>query len=145
MNIGAVAPALQLLYVIMMYIVSGSATFQLDVCRSVDTSAVRRSTRSLSRFGARMSTRKSRWVSRPIYLRAIEARSSRGLVSGVYDEDFDEDDDEVESRFRKSPSATGYIGYHARKQLAFDLWWLALAVWLICIIERGAINSGDLP
>lgn len=23
----------------------------------------------------------------------------------------------------------------ARRQLAFDMWWLALALWLVCIIE----------
>jgi hypothetical protein len=64
---------------------------------------------------------------------------------GVYDEDFDEDPDDVEARFDKSHSATQYIGYHARKQLAFDMWWLVAAVWLICIVERHRIGSGDWP
>jgi hypothetical protein len=65
--------------------------------------------------------------------------------TGVYDEDFDEDPDDVEARFDKTHAATQYIGYHARKQLAFDLWWLALAVWLICIVERHRIGSTDWP
>ena len=67
------------------------------------------------------------------------------LATGVYDEDFDDDPDEMEARFDKSHSATAYIGYHARKQLAFDLWWLALAVWLICIVERNRIGSPNWP
>ncbi|KAF8346023.1 cation transport protein-domain-containing protein [Amanita rubescens] len=29
-----------------------------------------------------------------------------------------------------------YLALHARKQLAFDMWWLSLALFLICIIER---------
>ena len=66
-------------------------------------------------------------------------------TTGVYDEDFDDDPDEMEARFDKSHSATAYIGYHARKQLAFDLWWLALAVWLICIVERNRIGSPNWP
>ncbi|PSK50311.1 Potassium transport protein 1 [Elsinoe australis] len=32
-----------------------------------------------------------------------------------------------------------YLGTFIRKQLAYDLWGLALAVWLISIIERGSI------
>jgi len=63
----------------------------------------------------------------------------------VYDQDYDESPDDVEARFEKSHSATQYIGYHARKQLAFDLWWLGLAVWLICIVERHRLGSTDWP
>lgn len=33
-----------------------------------------------------------------------------------------------------------YLGWHARRQLAFDIWWLALGLWLVCIIERGPLN-----
>ncbi|GAA5828114.1 hypothetical protein JCM11251_002595 [Rhodosporidiobolus azoricus] len=99
-----VAPALQLLYVIMMYI----AVYPIAV--SIRTTNV------------------------------YEEKSM-----GVYDEDFDEDPDDVEARFERSHSATQYIGYHARKQLAFDLWWLALAVWLICIVERHRIGSSEWP
>lgn len=31
----------------------------------------------------------------------------------------------------------------ARRQLAFDIWWLAFALWLICIMERHQINRSD--
>ncbi|KEI37607.1 uncharacterized protein L969DRAFT_96134 [Mixia osmundae IAM 14324] len=33
------------------------------------------------------------------------------------------------------------LAHHARKQLAFDIWWVVLAIWLICIIERHGIND----
>lgn len=98
------APALQLLYVIMMYI----AVYPIAVS-----------------------------------IRSTNVYEEKSM--GVYDEDFDDDPDEMEARFDKSHSATAYIGYHARKQLAFDLWWLALAVWLICIVERNRIGSPNWP
>ncbi|GAA6063846.1 hypothetical protein JCM10212_003593 [Sporobolomyces blumeae] len=64
---------------------------------------------------------------------------------GVYDDDLDDDVDEREAEFAKTRSATQYIGFHARRQLAFDVWYMALGVWLIAIIERGRIRSGDWP
>ncbi|BGP04531.1 hypothetical protein JCM10049v2_000333 [Rhodotorula toruloides] len=103
-SLSTVAPALQLLYVIMMYI----AVYPIAVS-----------------------------------IRSTNVYEEKSM--GVYDEDFEEDPDEAEARFDKSHSATQYIGYHARKQLAFDLWWLALAVWLICIVERHRISSTDWP
>ncbi|GAA5873110.1 hypothetical protein JCM3774_000344 [Rhodotorula dairenensis] len=102
--IAQTAPALQLLYVIMMYI----AVYPIAVS-----------------------------------IRSTNVYEEKSM--GVYDEDFDDDPDEIEARFDKSHSATAYIGYHARKQLAFDLWWLALAVWLICIVERYRIGSPEWP
>ncbi|GAA5925325.1 hypothetical protein JCM3775_006423 [Rhodotorula graminis] len=103
-SLSSVAPALQFLYVIMMYI----AVYPIAVS-----------------------------------IRATNVYEEKSM--GVYDEDFDEDPDDAEARFEKSHSATQYIGYHARKQLAFDLWWLGLAVWLICIVERHRLGSTDWP
>ncbi|GAA5951506.1 hypothetical protein JCM21900_001587 [Sporobolomyces salmonicolor] len=97
------APAVQLLYVIMMYI----AVYPIAVS-----------------------------------IRSTNVYEEKSM--GVYDEDFDDPDD-VEAKFEKTHSATQYIGYHARKQLAFDMWWLVLAVWLICIVERHRIGSDDWP
>lgn len=34
-----------------------------------------------------------------------------------------------------------YLASHARRQLAFDMWWLGFALWLICIIERSNIEN----
>jgi hypothetical protein len=36
---------------------------------------------------------------------------------------------------------TDVIVLSARRQLAFDIWWLAFALWLICIIEVGHTNE----
>ena len=36
-----------------------------------------------------------------------------------------------------------YLAYHARKQLAFDMWWLSGALILICIFERGPLSDPD--
>lgn len=49
---------------------------------------------------------------------------------GVFDDE--ENADDVEARFEKLKhhSPGSYIAYHARKQLAFDMWWLVLALWL---------------
>lgn len=63
----------------------------------------------------------------------------------MYDENYEDDDDDAEAQFNKTHSATAYIGYHARKQLAFDMWWLVLGIWLICIVERSRIGSAEWP
>ncbi|KAE8225980.1 hypothetical protein CF319_g1342 [Tilletia indica] len=34
-----------------------------------------------------------------------------------------------------------FIAVHARRQLAFDMWWLGFALWLICIIEKTEIEN----
>jgi len=36
-----------------------------------------------------------------------------------------------------------YLAWHIRKQLAFDIWWLFIALWIICLIERHNINETD--
>ncbi|WAR62971.1 hypothetical protein PtB15_18B53 [Puccinia triticina] len=40
-------------------------------------------------------------------------------------------------------STPSYLALHIRKQLAFDIWWLALAVWCICIAERSKIVTAQ--
>lgn len=34
-----------------------------------------------------------------------------------------------------------YLAAHARRQLAFDIWWLGFSLWLLCIVERGNIQD----
>lgn len=34
-----------------------------------------------------------------------------------------------------------YLAMHARKQLAFDMWWIGLALFLLCIIERHNLDD----
>jgi hypothetical protein len=136
---------LQLLYVIMMYIVSlalvsrtREPTLTIPIQAVYPIAVSIRSTNVYEEKSMGASD-----ISGPNT--HTEAELRRLLTTGVYDEDFDDDPDEMEARFDKSHSATAYIGYHARKQLAFDLWWLALAVWLICIVERNRIGSPNWP
>ncbi|KAG2153183.1 cation transport protein-domain-containing protein [Suillus clintonianus] len=37
-----------------------------------------------------------------------------------------------------------YLAMHARRQLAFDMWWLCLALVLVCIIERGNLDNTEI-
>jgi len=46
-------------------------------------------------------------------------------------------DEDAENKGEQS-----YISEHIRKQIAYDLWWLILAIWLITIIERHDIVAG---
>ncbi|KAK4054900.1 hypothetical protein OIV83_000824 [Microbotryomycetes sp. JL201] len=100
-SLSTTAPALQMLYVVMMYVA--------------------------------------------VYPIAMSVRSSNVYEEkslGVYDDD---DESAMEAEFNQNHSATKYISYHARKQLAFDMWWLVLGLWLLCIIERGPINDRSKP
>lgn len=56
-----------------------------------------------------------------------------------------DDPNEVEEKYNRSRRVGGYFAYHARRQLAFDIYWLAFSVWLICIVERNGIIDGDRP
>ncbi|KAF8622670.1 hypothetical protein AX15_006779 [Amanita polypyramis BW_CC] len=57
------------------------------------------------------------------------------------------DDDPDEGGFKSSnPRVTiwsKYLAVHAYRQLTFDIWWISLALFLICIIERGNITNPD--
>lgn len=36
-----------------------------------------------------------------------------------------------------------YFGWHLRRQVAYDIWWLVSGIFLICIIERTKIMDDD--
>ncbi|KAF8648539.1 hypothetical protein AX16_006243 [Volvariella volvacea WC 439] len=60
---------------------------------------------------------------------------------GIYPtEDYTEDQD-FNPEGARSTVWSKYLTMHARKQLAFDMWWLAFALFLVCIVERGMIND----
>ncbi|PCH38348.1 TrkH-domain-containing protein [Wolfiporia cocos MD-104 SS10] len=61
---------------------------------------------------------------------------------GIYnDEDnFDDDPDPEKSRIAVWSE---YLSWHIRKQLSFDMWWLATALFLICIIERDGLDDAE--
>ncbi|GAA6010211.1 hypothetical protein JCM11491_005393 [Sporobolomyces phaffii] len=100
-NLGEVAPALQFLFVVMMY---------------------------LSAY--------------PI---AISVRSSNTYEDqSVAVHETEADEEEIEASFhRENRPASAYIAQHVRRQLSFDIGFLTLAVFLLCIMERHRIGSAD--
>lgn len=81
---------------------------------------------------------------------------------GVYDnsnDDADEgwddiySDDEVDNSSGSSPSpprkekrsTTSFIGTHLRRQLSFDLWFMFLGLFIICLAEGGKIRDPSRP
>lgn len=58
---------------------------------------------------------------------------------GVFDEE--EGDEEPNTEGTRVAVWGRYLAWHARRQLAFDMWWLGLALFLVCIIEKGKIED----
>ncbi|KAJ7125143.1 cation transport protein-domain-containing protein [Mycena epipterygia] len=80
-----------------------------------------------------------------VYPIAMSVRSTNVYEEqslGVFRDDEDsEDEDNFEPTGESRVTVwSRYLAMHARKQLAFDMWWLGLAVFLVCIIERHSID-----
>ncbi|CDK25510.1 unnamed protein product [Kuraishia capsulata CBS 1993] len=64
--------------------------------------------------------------------------------TNVYEEQslgvYYDDDSEVD----QDMSAKNFISTHLRKQLSFDLWFLFLGLFIICICENGKMSNGDV-
>ncbi|KDQ62090.1 hypothetical protein JAAARDRAFT_448748 [Jaapia argillacea MUCL 33604] len=63
---------------------------------------------------------------------------------GIYGEELDDvdDDEDTDEDSQSRVSIWGsYLMRHLRRQLSFDMWWLAVALFLLCIIERGNLND----
>ncbi|TFK23169.1 TrkH-domain-containing protein [Coprinopsis marcescibilis] len=79
-----------------------------------------------------------------VYPIAMSVRSTN-----VYEETslgiFPEDDEDQEETFDNQGSRmtvwSRYLAMHVRQQLAFDMWWMGLALFLVCIIERSKIDD----
>ncbi|KAL0574295.1 hypothetical protein V5O48_007653 [Marasmius crinis-equi] len=100
--LGSLAPAVRVLYTIMMYI---------------------------SIYPIAMSVRSTN----------VYEEQSLGVYGGPPDE---------EESFRPAGHSrvtvwSRYLAMHARKQLAFDMWWLCLALFVVCIIERHDLENTD--
>lgn len=61
---------------------------------------------------------------------------------GVYENDDDEEAEEEEDH-KKEQQRLKFIGSHLRRQLSFDLWFLFLAIFIVCICESKRITQGD--
>ncbi|KAJ7821116.1 cation transport protein-domain-containing protein [Mycena olivaceomarginata] len=62
---------------------------------------------------------------------------------GVFREDPDDEEDFTPTSENRVTVWSTYLAMHARKQLAFDMWWLGLAIFLVCIIEKGPLTSEE--
>lgn len=57
-----------------------------------------------------------------------------------------EDEDEeptLDGTVSRTERIGKYVGWHLRRQVAFDIWWLVWGIWLILIIERGKIMNDE--
>lgn len=64
---------------------------------------------------------------------------------GLYDAEDDGKDGDTVEEVGRPLAMSAYFLLHARRQLAFDIWWLGLAVWIICIVERTGIEDPATP
>ncbi|KAG2073727.1 TrkH-domain-containing protein [Suillus decipiens] len=96
---GGVAPAVQIMYVIMMYV---------SVCD----------------------------------VRSTNVYEEQSL--GIYDDSESEDENAFSTTGPRMTVWSRYLAMHARRQLAFDMWWLCLALVLVCIIERGNLDNTEI-
>lgn len=54
----------------------------------------------------------------------------------------DDDDNDISVPGTTERKVWGkFLAAHARRQLAYDLWWLSLGVWIVCIAERNKIED----
>ncbi|THV06206.1 hypothetical protein K435DRAFT_773402 [Dendrothele bispora CBS 962.96] len=78
-----------------------------------------------------------------VYPIAMSVRSTNVYEEqslGVFRDD-DEDEDNFEATGSRVTVWSRYLALHARKQLSFDMWWLGLALFLVCIIERHNLDD----
>lgn len=101
-NLSALAPAVKVLYVIMMYI---------------------------SIYPIAMS------------VRSTNVYEERSL--GIYEDDSSVDEEGIRLSGDRMTVWGNYLATHARKQLAFDMWWLGLALFLVCIVERDQLENPE--
>ncbi|KAF8633452.1 hypothetical protein AX17_004621 [Amanita inopinata Kibby_2008] len=75
-------------------------------------------------------------------VRSTNVYEERSL--GIFkDSDSITDEDEFEATGPGVTVWSKYLALHARRQLAFDMWWLGLALFLVCIVERGNLDNPD--
>ncbi|KAG2366187.1 cation transport protein-domain-containing protein [Suillus spraguei] len=63
---------------------------------------------------------------------------------GIYDDNESEDENAFSATGPRMTVWSRYLAMHARRQLAFDMWWLCLALVLVCIIERGNLDNTEI-
>ncbi|KAH8930445.1 TrkH-domain-containing protein [Atractiella rhizophila] len=79
-----------------------------------------------------------------VYPIAVSIRSTNVYENksvGVFEEDSDSEAEEADLDKKNDPGE--YVGYHVRKLLEFDIWWLVFGIWLICVSERALIRNSS--
>ncbi|ESK97349.1 potassium transporter [Moniliophthora roreri MCA 2997] len=79
-----------------------------------------------------------------VYPIAMSVRSTNVYEEqslGVYRGEESDDEDEFQAAGPRVTVWSRYLAMHARKQLAFDMWWLCLGLFLVCIIERSSLDD----
>ncbi|KAI9465251.1 cation transport protein-domain-containing protein, partial [Lactarius psammicola] len=75
-------------------------------------------------------------------VRSTNVYEERSL--GIYeDDDTSFDEEGIRQSGNRMTVWGNYLAMHARKQLAFDMWWLGLALFLVCIIERDQLENTE--
>lgn len=74
-------------------------------------------------------------------LRLNRAYSYEEKSLGVFEQPPADEDEEptLDESISRTERIGKYVGWHLRRQVAFDIWWLVWGIWLILIIERGKI------
>ncbi|KAF8608135.1 TrkH-domain-containing protein [Ceratobasidium sp. AG-I] len=81
-----------------------------------------------------------------VYPIAISVRSTNVYEEqslGIYLDNENKDEEEPNPSGGPMHAWGSYLAWHARRQLSFDMWWLAFALWLVCIIERAEIVNPE--
>ncbi|KAI8986131.1 TrkH-domain-containing protein [Trametes punicea] len=80
-------------------------------------------------------------------VRATNVYEEKSLM--IYENDDREDDELNDDAHWNTPSESRvaiwgrYLLRHARRQLSFDMWWLAGSLFLLCIIERANLTNAS--
>jgi len=79
-----------------------------------------------------------------VYPVALSIRSTNVYEEkslGVFEEAPADEDEEptLDENVSRGERIGKYLGWHLRRQVAFDIWWLVVGIWLILILERGKI------
>ncbi|KAL7423539.1 hypothetical protein Q5752_001119 [Cryptotrichosporon argae] len=69
-------------------------------------------------------------------IRSTNVYEERSL--GIYEHEHEFAEEPV-FQGRRREVFSKYFAWHVRRQLAFDIWPLALAIWVICMLERGKL------
>ncbi|KAH6913933.1 potassium transporter [Coprinopsis sp. MPI-PUGE-AT-0042] len=81
-----------------------------------------------------------------VYPIAMSVRSTNVYEKnslGVYEEEDELDEENFDDKGGRVEVWGRYLALHARQQLAFDMWWIVLGLFLVCIIESGNLNNPE--